>query len=225
MWDHPATMKITPELLNAATNCGTSIAQLVAPGLDDACVRFEIESPVVLAAFLAQLAQESGGFASSRENMNYTKPVTLMRTWPSRFPSEAFANQYVRSPEKLANYVYCNRLGNGSIQSGDGWRFRGGGYSQITGRATWAACGHAIGVDLVGNPDLIARPSVSALTACWFWSVNGLLSLAAIGTLKSYETLTRRLNGGLVGFEDGNDWGNDDRVERWATAKLAMEAA
>jgi putative chitinase len=215
-------MKLTPELLNAATRCGPSIASLVAGGLDAAMQKFSIVSPKRAAAFLAQLAQESGNFSSAREDMVYTRPETLMRTWPSRFPSIEFANQYVRSPEKLANYVYCNRLGNGPIGSGDGWRFRGGGFSQITGRATWTQCSAAIGIDLLGEPNIISRPSVSSMTAGWFWSENGLLLLADRGDLDGYKMLTRRLNGGLVGFEDGNTWGNDDRVERWVTAKLAF---
>lgn len=218
-------MKITPEFLVAATHCSGSIALSAAPALDAAMARFDILSNARVAAFIAQLAHESGGFTRTRENMNYSKPETLMKTWPSRFPSLDFARQYIKVPEKLANYVYCNRLGNGPIASGDGYRFRGGAWTQITGLAMWRACADAIGYPIVDDQRLIDQPTVSALASAWFWSANGLLALADRDTLDGYRTLTKRLNGGLVGFEDGNDWGNDDRVENWATVKRAMGIA
>jgi putative chitinase len=212
-------MKITHELLQAATLCSTDVALRVADPIDRAMATFGIAEPIDVAMFLAQTAHESSNFQRVREDLYYSNPRRLMVVWPKRFPSETFAIQYIRNPEKLANYVYCNRLGNGDIASGDGSRFIGRGYIQVTGRANYAAFSQDARIAASTNPALLELPSNAALSAAWFLAKHGFSAMALAG---DYRGITVKLNGALVGYEDGNDWGNDDRVERLATAKRAL---
>ncbi|MCU0728992.1 MAG: hypothetical protein MUF41_02655, partial [Sphingopyxis sp.] len=113
-----------------------------------------------LAHFLAQTATETGGFRALSENLNYSA-TGLVATWPSRFPTRAAAEEYAMQPEKLANAVYANRLGNGPPESGDGWRYRGRGLIQLTGRDNYVARARETGLPLVTNPAMAADPAIS----------------------------------------------------------------
>ena len=120
--------------------------------LNAAMVKFEINTPVRAAAFLAQTAHESAEFRTLVENLNYSA-AGLCKTWPNRFASLDFAKPYDRNPELIANYVYAKRLGNGDVASGDGWRFRGRGLIQLTGRGNYRSCGTAIALPLEAEPE------------------------------------------------------------------------
>jgi putative chitinase len=109
------------------------------------------------------------------------------------------ANQYANNPEKLANYVYAGRLGNGNEESGDGWRYHGRGVIQLTGKDNYANCGSGLGVDLISNPSMLIDPKYAVLSAGWFWNKKGLNALADAGDL---DTMTKRINGGLIGLND-----------------------
>jgi putative chitinase len=180
--------------------------QLVALGIDpkwdiplnQTFVKYDINTPQRQAAFIGQCMHESANFKTLTENLNYSAKG-LMATWPSRFPTEAFANEYNRQPEKIANRVYGGRMGNGTEETGDGWRYRGRGLKQLTGKENYERCGSGLGVDLVSNPDWLLDPKYAALSAGWFWNKHNLNDLADTG---DYETMTKRINGGLIGLDD-----------------------
>ena len=165
--------------------------------LKETFAKYKIDTPKRQAAFIGQCMHESNNFKTLTENLNYSARA-LMATWPSRFPNEEIANQYARQPEKIANKVYGGRMGNGSEETGDGWRYRGRGLKQLTGKDNYERCGSGLGVDLVGNPDLLLDPKYAALSAGWFWSKHGLNDLADKG---DFQTMTRRINGGLIGLD------------------------
>jgi putative chitinase len=140
---------------------------------------------------------ESGGFKLLEENLNYSAKA-LMNTWPSRFPTEEMANQYARNPEKIANKVYGGRMGNGTEETGEGWKYRGRGIKQLTGKENYQRCSEALGVDLVSDPDKLLDPKYAALSAGWFWNKHNLNDLADKSDI---ETMTKRINGGLLGLD------------------------
>ena len=179
--------------------------------INEAASRFDISTPDRMAAFLAQTAHESGGFKRLAENLNYSAQA-LVKTWPSRFDA-ATAQAYARKPEKIANKVYASRMGNGDEASGDGWRYRGRGLIQITGRENYAACGAALGLPLLTQPELLEQPDGAAMSAAWFWQTNGCNELADVA---DFATITRRINGWLTG--------QSDRVRYWIKAQAALEA-
>ena len=160
--------------------------------LDAAMTAFTINTPKRAAAFLAQAAHESIGFTRLQENLSYSTPERLMDVFKSRFDGLADAAQYLRQPEKLANRVYANRLGNGDTTSGDGWKYRGRGLFQLTGRANYMAAGDGLGTDYKANPDLVAEPPDAAFTAAWYWAVGNLNAMADVGQI---DVITRRING------------------------------
>ena len=160
--------------------------------LDAAMTAFAINTPKRAAAFLAQAAHESIGFTRLQENLSYSTPERLVEVFKNRFNGLADAAQYLRQPEKLANRVYANRLGNGDEPSGDGWRFRGRGLFQLTGRANYMAAGDGLGTDYKANPDLVAEPPDAAFTAAWYWAVGNLNAMADVGQI---DVITRRING------------------------------
>lgn len=162
------------------------------------CEQFEINTPRRIAAFLAQCAHESGGFTRLVENLNYSAEA-LMRVWPKRFPTMEIAMRYNRNPEKIANSVYASRMGNGPEESGEGWKYRGRGLKQLTGKSNYVACGKGLGIDLVADPELLVSPGFAALSAGWFWKTNNCSPLA---DAKEFELLTKRINGGLIGLAD-----------------------
>lgn len=166
--------------------------------LEDTFAKYDISTPKRQAAFIGQCAHESANFTKLEENLNY-KPERLMQVWPSRFPDLPTAMKYAHDPIKLANKVYANRMGNGSEESGEGAKYHGRGLIQLTGKELYGNCGSNIGVDLLSNPGLLATPEYAALSAGWFWNKKGLNALADAG---DFETMTKRINGGVLGLED-----------------------
>lgn len=167
--------------------------------LNEVFAKYDISTPKRQACFIGQCMHESGGFKLLNENLNYSAKA-LMATWPSRFPDIDTAEKYEHNPEKIANKVYGGRMGN--VEDGDGWRYHGRGLIQLTGKENYANCGLGTGVDFVGNPDWLATPKYAALSAGWFWNKKGLNALADEGTKDSFEVMTKRINGGLIGLDD-----------------------
>ena len=164
--------------------------------LEDTFAKYDINTPKRQAAFIGQCAHESGNFRTLQENLNYSAEG-LMKTWPSRFPTKEVADQYARQPAKIAGKVYNGRLGNSSEE--EAAKYLGRGLIQLTGKENYGNCGSGIGVDLLGNPNLLTTPEYAALSAGWFWNKKGLNSLADSGDI---ETMTKRINGGLIGLDD-----------------------
>ena len=164
--------------------------------LEDTFAKYDINTPERQAAFIGQCAHESGNFKTLQENLNYSAEG-LMKTWPSRFTTKEIADQYARQPAKIAGKVYNGRLGNGSEE--EAAKYLGRGLIQLTGRENYANCGTAIGVDLIGNPNLLTEPKYAAISAGWFWNKKGLNALA---DAQDYDTMTKRINGGLIGLDD-----------------------
>ena len=168
--------------------------------LSDAMGNGGITTPRRIASFVGQCSVEAGpAFAETAENLNYTHAYRIMAVWPSRFPTEADAAPYVKNPEALANNVYANRMGNGDTASGDGWRFRGLGLIQITGREEYAAFAESVGRELDDAAEWAATPEGAAASAVWFWGWKALNRLADVWDLR---TMTLRINGGLTGYND-----------------------
>lgn len=166
-------------------------------GFNETFEDFEINTTNRMAMFLAQTAHESGIFSATVENLNYNASG-LTRTWPSRFPA-SIANQYARNQEMIANRAYCDRMGNGNEASGDGWKYRGRGVIQLTGKDNYRACGKALGLDLISNPDSGAQSPVVVLSAGWFWNTRKLNDWSDRGDV---VTVTKRINGGTNGLSD-----------------------
>jgi putative chitinase len=164
--------------------------------LEETFVKYDISTPQRQAAFIGQCAHESGNFKTLQENLNYSAEG-LMKTWPSRFPTKEFADQYARQPAKIAGKVYNGRLGNTSEE--EAAQYLGRGLIQLTGKENYANCGTALGIDLVGDPALLIEPKYAVLSAGWFWNKKGLNSLADASDI---ETMTKRINGGLIGLDD-----------------------
>lgn len=163
--------------------------------------KFQINTPLRLAHFLAQAGHESGGFKISQENLNYSAKG-LQNIFKKYFPSEAIALDYAKKPEKIANRVYSGRMGNGNEASGDGYKFRGRGDIQLTGRDNYTAFGKSIGVSIEDNPDLVGTQYALA-SAAWFWQKNKLNELADTGaTIEVVTNITKKVNGGTIGLPD-----------------------
>ena len=164
--------------------------------LEDTFEKYEINTPKRQAAFIGQCQHESGNFKLLEENLHYSA-ASLMRVWPSRFPDVDVANQYANNPEKIANKVYGGRMGN--TEEGDGWKYHGRGLIQLTGKENYENCGSGVGVDLLDNPDLLTTPEYACLSAGWFWNKKSLNAIADSGDI---DTMTKRINGGLIGLDD-----------------------
>ena len=169
--------------------------------IPDTAAKFGINTPLRLAHFLAQCGHESGGFRATQENLNYSAKG-LNGIFRKYFPTEAAAAAYARQPAKIASKVYANRMGNGSEASGEGYKFRGRGYIQLTGKENYTAFGKAIGEDILSNPDVVAS-KYALLSAAWFFSKNGLHRMADEGSSDQVVTkITKRVNGGTIGLPD-----------------------
>ena len=174
----------------------TVIAQI--PGVMS---KFEINTPLRLAHFLAQCGHESGGFRLTKENLNYSAKG-LMGIFKKYFPTEALAKAYERKPEKIANKVYSSRMGNGDEASGDGAKFCGRGYIQLTGKDNYTAFGKSINEDIAANPTWVAE-KYALLSAAWFFNKNKLHVMADGGATDAVVTsITKRVNGGTIGLPD-----------------------
>ena len=168
------------------------------PELTEMLPIFGITTVARVAAFVAQTAHESGGYRHLKENLNY-KAEQLMKTWPKRFPTMEIANQYARQPEKIANKVYADRMGNGDEASGDGWRYCGRGLIQLTGKDNYSRFAEYAGIAVEDAPGYIETPRGAVHSACWFWYVNDCNTYADASDI---EGLTKRINGGQIGLAD-----------------------
>lgn len=207
------------QLKQIMPNCPN--VELWVSALHEAMDRFEINTPHRAAAFLAQIAHESGELRKLVEDLNYSA-TRLMQVWPRRFPTLDIAKQFERNPEKLANCVYASRLGNGDEASGDGWKFRGRGLIQVTGLGNYRAAARALGSPLESQPGLLEEPEAATLSAAHFWQSHGLNELADLGGGPStgsgddedFVTISIRINGGRAGL--------NERKRYWAKAKSAL---
>ena len=197
-----------------AAGVSQELAERWLPHVQGALARFGINTPMQVAAWIAQCAHESAGFKTLTENLNYSAD-TMAVVWPSRFAvlgpdkkpvkvkgknqPNKFALALHRQPEAIANTVYANRMANGNIESGEGWKYRGRGLKQLTGKDNYTRCGQGLNMDLVGNPDLLLTPEGASLSAAWFWSTNKCGPIADSG---DFVALTKKINGGTIGLED-----------------------
>ena len=169
--------------------------------LPDTIAKFELNTPLRLAHFLAQAGHESGGFKAVNENLNYGAKG-LLGIFKKYFPTEAKAKEYERKPEKIANLVYGSRMGNGAEITGEGYKFRGRGYIQLTGKDNYKAFDAVVTESIVDNPDLVAT-KYPLLSAAWFFHKNGLHKIADGGATDAVVTsVTKRVNGGTIGLPD-----------------------
>ncbi len=175
--------------------------------------QFGITTAARVAGFIAQGQHESGDFTVLQENLNYSAQG-LRRIFPKYFPDDAIAMQYQRKPEMIANRVYGGRMGNGPEASGDGFKFRGRGVLQLTGRANYTQCSRDLFGDdtLANDPDLVRTPEYAIITACWFWYKNKLNEICDKGDI---VLLSKRINGGTIGLED--------RIAHWNAALDVFE--
>jgi putative chitinase len=163
--------------------------------------KFQINTPLRLCHFLAQCGHESGNFKAVNENLNYGAKG-LLGLFKKYFPTEAKAKEYERKPEKIANLIYGGRMGNGPEASGEGYKFRGRGYIQLTGKDNYSAFDKVVAEDIVANPDLVAT-KYPLLSAAWFWNSRKLNELADKGaTDVEVTSITKKVNGGTIGLED-----------------------
>ncbi|MFV3413220.1 glycoside hydrolase family 19 protein [Pseudomonas nitroreducens] len=179
-----------------------SVAGVFLPALDAAMRDFGVDTPPRVAAFLAQVGYESAQLTRCVESLTYSSQ-RLAAVWPRRFrradgSPTALAREVAYQPERIANLVYAGRNGNGDEASGDGWRFRGRGLLQVTGRSNYRSVGEGLAQPLVARPQLLAEPRWACRSAAWWWQRNGLNELADGAR---FEEVTRRINGGLNGLE------------------------
>jgi putative chitinase len=169
--------------------------------IPDTAAKFGINTPLRLAHFLAQCGHESGGFRATQENLNYSAKG-LLGIFKKYFPTVALATAYQRKPEMIASRVYGGRMGNGAEATREGYKFRGRGYIQLTGKENYTAFGKSIGEDMTVNPDKVAS-QYALLSAAWFFSKNGLHKIADEGSSDAVVTkITKRVNGGTIGLAD-----------------------
>jgi len=167
--------------------------------IPDTCKKFNINSPLRLAHFLAQCGHESGNFKAVSENLNYSADG-LKKIFGKYFPGDTSA--YARNPEKIASKVYANRMGNGDEASKEGFKFRGRGYIQLTGKDNYKAFSNFIGEDCVANPDLVSD-KYPLVSASWFFDKNNLWTICDKGeTDEVVMAVTKRVNGGTHGLPD-----------------------
>jgi len=206
---------MAPAQLAAAIGCTPERAAKWLPHILEAMAKFGITTINEQATFLAQVAHESARLSRLEENLNYSADG-LASNWPARYRDKATGkpNQLAlllhRRPQAIANNCYANRMGNGDVASGDGWKYRGRGPIQITGRSNYERCGKDIGVPLLSNPDLLLEPRAGALSAAWFWSQAGL---DKYDDDQDMVAETKIINGGTNGL-----------AERQALFKVALAA-
>ena len=191
-------MKVKPMNLDKLKS---HIPDIVISQMPEVIEKFQINTPLRMAHFLAQCGHESGGFKLVKENLNYSSKG-LLTIFKKYFPTEQKAKLYERQPEKIANLVYGNRMGNRDETSGDGYKFSGRGYIQLTGRNNYAAFDKIVEENILEQPGLVAT-KYPLLSAAWFWSTNKLNTLADKGATDADVTaITKRVNGGTNGLQD-----------------------
>ena len=159
---------------------------------------YDINSPARIAAFIGQTYVESGGYTALRENLNY-QAASLMRVWPSRFPTMEIANQYAHNQEMIANRAYSDRMGNGPESSGDGWKYCGRGLIQLTGHDNYQSFADSVEMDIADVPAYLETFEGAIQSACWFWESNNLNQFADSWDIK---TMSIRINGGTNGLDE-----------------------
>lgn len=187
------------ETLMAGTGCTKDVGVQWLSAFDKAMAKYGINTKASIAAFLANVGVECARLTVFTENLNYSA-AGLAATWPNRYSSTGraggspndLARRIERKPELIANHTYANRMGNGSVESGDGWKYRGHGPIQLTGKDNYKAFSAASGHDVVSNPGLILQPGVGAEVACWFFKTNGCIELANAG---NFSMVVKRING------------------------------
>lgn len=187
------------QLLAINSNKNPEMCRYYIDALNKILPEYKINTKLRLCHFLAQILHESGNLKYKSENLNYSAKA-LRSVFPKYFKTDEIANQYARKPEKIANRVYANRMGNGDEASGDGWLFRGRGLIQLTGHDNYKLCGISIKSNLLENPDLLINTAEASIkAACWFWNSKKLNELADKDNIKS---ITKRINGGYNGLDD-----------------------
>lgn len=188
-------------------------ARAFAAPLAAACSRYDITTPARIAGFIAQIRVESSDLTHLEENLNYTTPERIRAIFPSRVASLADAARLVRNPKALANCVYAGKIGNGDEASGDGWKYRGRGLKQLTGRSNYADAAAELGRPYVEQPDLVALPDDACLTAAWFFaSVKGNL----LADSAQWDAITRAVNGPAMLHADLRRQYADEAVRAFA---------
>ena len=216
-------MQLTIDQLVQGTGCTEKVAEVWLPYFNSILPNFSIDTPLRVAAFLSQVGHESGGLALLEENLNYSAEA-LANVWPKRYalklPSKDgsktlqngvyaknpvgrylpsnLALQIARKPVLIASNTYANRMGNGSVESQEGWKYRGMGLLQLTGKSNYAELTLNTGIDFVSNPDLLKEPAYALISACFFWKNNNLNRFA---DKKDIVSLSKAINGGLIGLE------------------------
>ena len=203
--EHPAVQQQVAAVANSTglklQNLKGHIPDSVIAMIPAVAEKFQIDSALRLAHFLAQCGHESGGFRLTKENLNYSAKG-LNGIFKKYFPTLESALPYERKPEKIANKVYGGRMGNGPESSGDGAKFCGRGYIQLTGKDNYTAFGKSIGEDVCANPQVVAE-KYALLSAAWFFNKNGLHKMADGGASDAVVTsITKRVNGGTIGLPD-----------------------
>lgn len=178
-----------------------SIPNFVIAQIPDVANKFKIDTVLRLSHFLSQCSHESGGFKYTTENLNYSAKG-LITTFPKYFKQPGLAEAYQRKPEKIASRVYGNRMGNGDESSMDGWKFRGRGYIQLTGKSNYIEFDKFVDEDIIKNPDLVAK-QYPLLSAAWFFHKNNINSIADKGATEDVvKSVTKKINGGYNGLSD-----------------------
>jgi len=180
-------MQITEQQLLQILPKARPVAGIFLPALNRAMARHKIDSRVRVAAFLAQVGHESGQLRNLVENLSYSAEA-LVRTWPTRFTAQN-AGAYARQPEKIANKAYGGRMGNGPEESGEGWRYRGRGLLQVTGRSNYRDAGAGLGLPLEDEPELLEKAEHAAQSAAWWWAKRGLNEIADAGRIRDIGSI------------------------------------
>lgn len=180
---------------------------------------YAISKPKQQAAFIAQLSHESMAFQRTEENLKYSTPERIRAVWPFRFRSIVDARPFVREPEKLANHVYANRMGNGDQHSGDGWRYRGRGLLQITGKDNYRAAQIGMELPLLATPDLLKMDEYAAASAAWWWREHRLNVYADIDEIDKISGVINR------GDPDKVAMGEDERREAYVHALMILDGS
>ena len=189
-------MELTEQILQQIFSNNPNIGNFVNP-LNKELNNNEINTLERVSCFLAQVGVESMNFTHLSENLNYSAQG-LLKTFPTHF-DEDLANQYQRNPEKIANRVYANRMGNGDEDSGDGFRYRGHGIIMITGKNNTQALANDLNLDLDQTIQYLQTIEGAVAAGTWFWQKNDCSNFA---DNNDFVGLTKRINGGTIGLQD-----------------------
>jgi putative chitinase len=206
---------ITSQQLIVATNCSEVNAEKYLSAINLTLERYGIGTKKTTAAFLSQIAHESSSLNTIVENLNY-RVAALTSLFGRQRISDEQAKMFGRddtikqpaNQEAIANIIYGGDWGRrnlGNTDEGDGWKFRGRGLKQVTGRSNYDRCGKALDIDLVSNPDELLNPIYAALSAGWFWDSRRRNGIEEAAESDDVETVTKLINGGLLGIEQRKD--------------------